>query len=133
AEQRRHRLLVGASRDRCRRDGFHSTREPVFADAVRTAIELGYRLVPYEASFPPPPDVAPESFQAYRSNQQATNLHERIFARDAEAKASRSNPTVRRRRAASLRGHSICKSGTCRRRTTNSGGPTGFCGWAGNP
>jgi hypothetical protein len=66
---------------------FHSAREPVFADAVRTAIELGYRLIPYEASFPPPPEIEPQNFQSYRAEQQADNLYRRIFAADPEAKA----------------------------------------------
>lgn len=66
---------------------FHSTHEPVFADAVRQAIALGYRLVRYEATFPPPADVPPQRFQAYRSEQQAKNLYERIFVEDPDAKA----------------------------------------------
>ena len=67
--------------------GFHSTREPVFADAVRVAIALGYKLTPYEAAFPPPPEVERKDFQSYRSNQQAENLYERIFAHDSSSRA----------------------------------------------
>jgi hypothetical protein len=56
------------------------TAEPVYGDLVRTALKLGYRVVPYEAA---------GSFKnaEEREQAQASNLVEAIFKQDAHAKA----------------------------------------------
>lgn len=56
-------------------------RDPVYATAVRTAIELGYRLIAYEEAAP-----APIGDDSFRDRRQAENLHARVFARDPEAR-----------------------------------------------
>ncbi|MEO1174673.1 MAG: hypothetical protein AAFX94_21875, partial [Myxococcota bacterium] len=66
--------------------GFHSVREPVFADAIRKALALGYALVPYEVDFPPPPSVEPKDWQQWREERQAENLAERILRKDKTAR-----------------------------------------------
>lgn len=60
--------------------------EPVFGEIVREARRLGYTLVPYEAE--PGQMAANDSLngQQRRDRAQATNLDERIFRRDPNAK-----------------------------------------------
>lgn len=63
---------------------YHSgyyTRDPVFAAAVRTAKELGYRLVAYDTS-----ERGPEGDSSFRDRMQAANIKARVFDRDAGAK-----------------------------------------------
>lgn len=62
------------------------TVDPVFADGVREAIRLGWRLVPYEAMTQAPADADPDTRQNFRENLQAVNLKTRIFDRDPNAK-----------------------------------------------
>lgn len=64
------------------------TVDPVFAEGVREAIRLGWRLVPYEAMERPTEDRPndPEYRQNFRENLQAVNLKTRIFDRDPKAK-----------------------------------------------
>ena len=57
--------------------GFY-TQEPVYAEMVRTALKLGYVVVPYEA-------VSDASGDA-REREQAKNLVERVFKRDPKAR-----------------------------------------------
>lgn len=57
--------------------GYYSN-EPVFGELLRQASRLGYRLVPYE------PTAAPS--QDARELGMATNLRDRIFARDSNAR-----------------------------------------------
>lgn len=57
--------------------GFY-TNEPVFGELVRTALRIGYRLVPYEA-------VGPDMTED-RETGQARKLYERIFRDDAQAR-----------------------------------------------
>jgi hypothetical protein len=62
--------------------------EPVYADLVRTALHLGYEVVPYEYELaaPPDPDANPLTLQAERGDGQAKNLRDRILAKDPKAK-----------------------------------------------
>jgi hypothetical protein len=53
--------------------------EPLYADLVRTALRLGYKVIPYEAE-----EV--NSGPGGREREQARHLQERIFARDPKAK-----------------------------------------------
>ena len=66
--------------------GFY-TMDPVFANAVNTAIERGYTLVPYECRtrVESPPDD-PMRGQNHRERTQARHLKERIFDVDPDAK-----------------------------------------------
>jgi hypothetical protein len=57
--------------------GFY-TREPVCAEMVRTALRLGYRVVPYEAET--------ESGGDARESRQARNLYARVFKRHPQAR-----------------------------------------------
>ena len=59
--------------------GFYSN-EPVFGDMLRTALKLGFRLVPYEAS------SAASTTQDARESGQARHLVDRILARDPHAR-----------------------------------------------
>ena len=52
--------------------------EPIYGDIVRTAIKLGYKVVPYEVAFGGGPDA--------RERGQAENLKNRIFSKDPQAK-----------------------------------------------
>jgi hypothetical protein len=63
-------------------------REPVFADMVRTAIRLGYRIVPYEATSPVSPFGFSDPVRAIndREREQAEHLRDRIFKQDPNAK-----------------------------------------------
>lgn len=54
------------------------TVEPVYGDLIRTALQLGYRVVAYEGADAPDPEV--------REQAQASNLIERVFKQDAHAK-----------------------------------------------
>jgi len=54
------------------------TTEPVYGDLVRTALKLGYHVVPYDS--PPGVDLDP------RERLQAANLAERILKRDPHAR-----------------------------------------------
>lgn len=56
-------------------------RDPVFANAVRTAVDLGYRLVAYEERGLPPDDDP-----SFRDRKQAEHLQARIFATDPDAR-----------------------------------------------
>jgi hypothetical protein len=55
--------------------------DPVFAEAVRYALKLGYRLVAYDTSERGPPGDG-----SFRDRTQAENLVKRIFAGDETAK-----------------------------------------------
>lgn len=54
-------------------------QEPLYGDLVRTALRLGYKIVPYETE-------DPNSGLEGRERDQARHLQERIFARDPKAK-----------------------------------------------
>ena len=54
-------------------------QEPLYGDLVRTALRLGYKIIPYETE---DPNSGPEG----RERDQARHLQERIFARDPKAK-----------------------------------------------
>lgn len=58
------------------KSGFYMA-EPIYGEMVRTALRIGYRLVPYEAGDPNP---------AVREQGQAEHLVERIFRKDSAAK-----------------------------------------------
>jgi len=60
------------------------TREPVFGDLVRTAIEIGYKVVPYEYEGTRLSD--PIARQNQRERGEAQNLYDRIFKNDPKAK-----------------------------------------------
>ncbi|MGV3613975.1 MAG: hypothetical protein ACO1SV_01450 [Fimbriimonas sp.] len=64
------------------------TQDPVFGQAVREAIRLGFTLVPYDDT-PMPKEVPPNQpmFTVnFRENAQAMRLKERILDRDPKAK-----------------------------------------------
>lgn len=67
------------------KDGGLYTRDPVFGAWMAEAMADGWKLVAYEAG-PPDPSSSREQRIAYREEQQANNLVERIFARDKDAK-----------------------------------------------
>jgi hypothetical protein len=52
--------------------------EPLYGDIARTALKLGYKVVPYEVGFGGGPDA--------RERGQAENLKKRIFNKDPKAK-----------------------------------------------
>ena len=60
------------------------TNEPVFGDLVRTAIKIGYKVVPYEYEGPRLSD--PIASQNQRERGEAQNLYDRIFKNDPKAK-----------------------------------------------
>lgn len=64
------------------------TADPIFADAVRTALKLGYKIVPYEDYLPEcqSPDGNPEFCDDQRERGQARKLYERILKKDPQAK-----------------------------------------------
>jgi hypothetical protein len=64
------------------------TQEPVYADLIRTALRIGYTVVPYEyeAATPPTASDDPIAAQNAREEGQAKNLKERILAKDPKAK-----------------------------------------------
>jgi hypothetical protein len=55
-------------------------RDPVYADAVRVARDMGYRLVAYQES-----GAAPSGDASFGDRRQAENLQARVFARDPRA------------------------------------------------
>ncbi|HEX6134773.1 MAG TPA: hypothetical protein VFZ24_12470 [Longimicrobiales bacterium] len=55
--------------------------DPVFASAVRTALDLGYRLVAYDTS-----ERGPEGEAGFRDRRQAENIIARVFDGDPEAR-----------------------------------------------
>lgn len=57
--------------------GFY-TQEPVYAEMVRTALKLGFRVVAYEAISDATGDA--------REREQARNLYERVFKHDPKAR-----------------------------------------------
>ncbi|MDQ5835969.1 MAG: hypothetical protein M3379_04225 [Acidobacteriota bacterium] len=57
------------------------TKDPVYADAVRAALRLGYKLVAYEAH-----GQGPAGDMSYRDRTEAENLKARVFDRDPGAK-----------------------------------------------
>jgi hypothetical protein len=64
------------------------TADPVYADVIRTALKLGYKVVPYEytsTGCQPKPDN-PFSCQEERERGQAQNLVDRILKKDPQAK-----------------------------------------------
>lgn len=58
--------------------GFY-TEEPIYAEMVRTALKLGYKVVAYEAAS----DAASAD---EREAEQARNIYERVFAKDPHAR-----------------------------------------------
>jgi len=66
--------------------GFY-TADPVYGDVIRSALKLGYQVVPYEylRDCQPKPDN-PMSCQDERERGQAENLVDRILKRDPNAK-----------------------------------------------
>jgi hypothetical protein len=56
-------------------------RDPVYASAVRTAVDLGYRLIAYEET-----QRAPAGDASFRDRRQAENIQARVFANDPRAK-----------------------------------------------
>lgn len=69
--------------------GFY-TQDPIFGDLVRRALELGFTLVPYEASHesmrPRAEDRSPIDRDNRREREQARNLMERTVALDPTAR-----------------------------------------------
>lgn len=64
------------------------TAEPVYADLVRTALNLRYKVTPYECQDAPPQDHSGNPIPAMniREQGQARNLKERILDKDPAAK-----------------------------------------------
>jgi hypothetical protein len=69
------------------------TNEPVYGDLVRTALKLGYTVVPYENRIPCKKPITPckkrittVNCSNHRDYQQALNLYNRIFKKDPSAK-----------------------------------------------
>ena len=67
--------------------GFY-TADPVYADTIRTALKLGYKVVPYESVDPKcqSPADNPQFCLDKRERGQAQNLYERILKNDPQAK-----------------------------------------------
>ncbi len=59
-------------------------QEPVFGDLIRTAIKLGYTVIPYEYHGPKSSD--PVVAQNQRERGEAQNIYDRIFKNDPKAK-----------------------------------------------
>ena len=57
--------------------GFY-TREPVYAEMVRTALKLGFKVIAYEATSPGSSDA--------RETAQARNIYEQVFKSDPHAR-----------------------------------------------
>jgi hypothetical protein len=55
--------------------------DPVFASAIRVALELGYRLIPYDTS-----ESSPDGESGFRDRRQAENIIERVFEADSAAR-----------------------------------------------
>ena len=67
--------------------GFY-TADPIYADVIRTALKIGYKIVPYE-SFDAKckaPENNPEFCNDGREREQAQNLYDRILKNDGQAK-----------------------------------------------
>ncbi len=79
-------LPAASARSPRRPSGFHSSREPVYGDAISTALALGYTLISYEAKFPPPAEVEPAHVQQWRDFQQAKNIRKRILMKNPQAR-----------------------------------------------
>ncbi len=64
------------------------TADPVYADVIRTALKLGFKIVPYESMDPncKSPENNPEFCNDQRERGQAQNLYERILKNDPKAK-----------------------------------------------
>lgn len=60
------------------RSGFY-TEEPVYAEMVRTALKLGFKVVAYEATTATPNSDA-------RETEQARNLYQQVFQKDPAAR-----------------------------------------------
>ena len=60
------------------------TNEPVFGDLIRTAVKIGYKVVPYE--YEGPRLSEPFAAQNQRERGEAQNLYNRIFKNDPKAK-----------------------------------------------
>ncbi|MET0858094.1 MAG: hypothetical protein ABWY27_15170 [Telluria sp.] len=73
------------SRGYVNQDGGYYTRDPVFGAWITEAIAGGWKLVAYESGAPDPA-MSPEQRLLAREETQASNLVERIFARDKNAK-----------------------------------------------
>ncbi|HEX9962358.1 MAG TPA: hypothetical protein VGB00_15595 [Pyrinomonadaceae bacterium] len=69
-------------------DTGYYTADPVYADLVRTALKLGYKVVAYESmdATCKSPDDNPEFCTDKREREQARNLYERILKNDPQAK-----------------------------------------------
>jgi hypothetical protein len=63
------------------------TAEPVYADLIRTALKIGYKVTPYECEdSPSSPTDDPVPAMKVREQGQARNLKERILDNDPNAK-----------------------------------------------
>jgi hypothetical protein len=64
------------------------TSDPIYADVIRAALKLGYKVVPYESVDPncKSPDDNPEFCNDQRERGQARNLVDRILKTDPQAK-----------------------------------------------
>jgi hypothetical protein len=61
--------------------------EPVYADVIRTALKLGYQVIPYEFEEEAvPASDAQLNRQQQRDKGQARNLYERVFKQDPKAR-----------------------------------------------
>jgi hypothetical protein len=67
--------------------GFY-TADPVYADVIRTALKIGYKVVPYESvdKTCKAPENNPEFCNDKRERGQAQNLYDRILKQDPQAK-----------------------------------------------
>ncbi len=63
------------------------TRDPVFSDAIREAVRLGHKLVPYEFVPQNNNTLSQGARQEARERGQAENIKKRIFDQDPSAKA----------------------------------------------
>ncbi|HYP49796.1 MAG TPA: hypothetical protein VEQ34_02560, partial [Pyrinomonadaceae bacterium] len=70
-----------------RSTGFY-TADPVYGDVIRTALKLGYKIVPYESMDMSckAPENNPEFCNDQRERGQAQNLYDRILKNDPKAK-----------------------------------------------
>lgn len=62
-------------------DSGYYTRDPVFANAVRVATDLGYKLIAYDTT-----ERGPAGDASFRDRTQAENINARSFAKDPNAK-----------------------------------------------
>ena len=62
------------------------TDDPVFADAIRIALKLGYKVVSYEAPAICEPGVDRNTCNERRERGQAQNIYDRILKNDPQAK-----------------------------------------------